>query len=156
MHTETNSPTMFFRRIEREELSAIHRYPRLEALTGTIEQSLVEGGISGPGPPSDLTEEWLVAIAEGIARHCEGASLGRFAVAQLWFLALQYIDVRGGETYRYELSDDDAAYLSWFLDDDVDHHEDEALTIRERMLMALRERNMWTPRHFYPLLNATA
>jgi hypothetical protein len=147
---------MFYRRIDRKELTAIHRYPRLEALVGAIEEGLVGRGLSGPGPPSILSAEWLIAIAEGVARHCEGGSLGRFSVSQLWFLALQYIDVRGSERYRHELSDDDVAFLSWFLDDDVCHHEDDVLTIREHMLMALRERNMWAPRHFYPLLNATA
>lgn len=137
-----------------KELRAIRKYPDLEGLIAAIEDAIIEGGASGPGPPQPTTTQWLVASAMAIGRRAARSPLGKFTTEDLWFIALSYLEIRGTQMRWYELSSDDHAYLSWFLAEGAEHHEDDVLTVREHLLVALRERDMRAPHHFFPLLSA--
>lgn len=151
MQPEPNSATTD--RAGVKELRAIRKYPGLEELIAAIEDAVIEGGVSGPGPPQPTTAQWLIASATAIGRRVTSSPLGKFTIEDLWFIALSYLEIRGIQMCRYELSSDDHEYLSWFLSEGAEHHEDDVLTVREHLLVALRERDMRVPRDFFPLLS---
>jgi hypothetical protein len=141
--------------VDASELSAVHQYPYFQQLIEAIERVAVDGGGSGPGPPQAITEVWLVVLATAIGNVCNEYPVKRFTVAQLWFLALAYLEIRGTKMHWYELSDDDVAYLTWFLGGLPEHHEDDALPLREHVLIRLRDGDMRASHCFFPLLSDT-
>jgi hypothetical protein len=145
---------MFSRTVEARELLAVRHYPYLEALIVEIEAAITEGRVSGPGPPPVISAPWLVVIASAIGRQCQARPVSKYTVAQLWFLSLGYLEIRDAPMYWYELDDDDCAYLTWFFGNSQGHAEDDVLGVRERLLIALRERDMRAPWVFFPLLDA--
>ncbi len=150
MRSEPNSPTAFYRRVGHTELRAIRRYPWLDALIAQIEATILAHGLSGAGPPSVMTVDWLAAVTSAIGQHCEECSPGLYTAEQLWFLALGYLEIRGTVMCWYELDDDDRSCLAWFfIEPEVVHGEDDVLGVRQHMFLALRERNMRVPGYFF-------
>ena len=135
MLQETNFGVGFSRPVHVSELEAVRVWPFLEELIESIEQS-------GAGPPTTTSTPISVAeiVAEQLVRHPEC----RGTFAQLWFLAMNYFQVRDQTRFWHELTPDDKGFLEWFLGEACEYDEDGRLTLREQIVLLLREHNMKT------------